>query len=136
MDLQDSVLHAIFERYTPVPKSDQPGPAPPAANQVTQTARVMTLDNFLSFLLSPDNSVLVDETKGVHHDMTQPLSEYYISSSHNTYLSGHQLVGDSTIEGYIRALLHGCRTVESKPFSYWVSIDLDDVSSGHLRWRP
>lgn len=67
-----------------------------------------TLDDFTTFLLSTENAAFGDKV----HDMTRPLSEYYISSSHNTYLVGHQLVGESTIEGYIRALGSGCRSVE------------------------
>ncbi|CAE7160627.1 unnamed protein product [Rhizoctonia solani] len=67
-----------------------------------------TLDDFSAFLLGADNSAFEDRD----HDMTRPLSEYYISSSHNTYLVGHQLVGESTIEGYIRSLGSGCRSVE------------------------
>ncbi|KAG9103442.1 Phospholipase C [Ceratobasidium sp. 370] len=67
-----------------------------------------TLDDFSAFLLSADNAAFGDST----HDMNRPLSEYFISSSHNTYLVGHQLVGESTIEGYIRALECGCRSVE------------------------
>lgn len=73
---------------------------------------VMSLDGFTSFLLSSDNSAFIEQHGKVWHDMTRPLSEYLISSSHNTYLIGHQLVGSSTIEGYIRALLHSCRSVE------------------------
>ena len=72
----------------------------------------LSLEGFTAFLLSTDNSAFSDQDASIHHDMTRPLSEYYISSSHNTYLVGHQLVGDSTIEGYIRALLHSCRSVE------------------------
>lgn len=74
----------------------------------------MSVDGFTSFLLSNDNSPFSDQSGQVWQDMTRPLPEYYISSSHNTYLVGHQLVGTSTIEGYIRALLHSCRSVERK----------------------
>lgn len=72
----------------------------------------LTPDGFTVFLLSTDNSAFTDQDGKTWHDMTRPLSEYYISTSHNTYLVGHQLVGVSTIEGYIRALLHSCRSVE------------------------
>ncbi|KAG5640769.1 hypothetical protein DXG03_007249 [Asterophora parasitica] len=96
--LSPSELQAVFERYS----------EPLSATQT----RAMTLETFTTFLLSPDNSAFLDQHGRVWHDMTRPLSDYYVSSSHNTYLVGHQLVGESTIEGYIRALLHSCRSVE------------------------
>lgn len=87
--------------------------SPNSKHQSTPTPTpILTLDSFTSFLMSADNSAFTDQYSKVWHDMTRPLSDYFIASSHNTYLVGHQLVGVSTIEGYIRALLHSCRSVE------------------------
>ncbi|CAE6470630.1 unnamed protein product [Rhizoctonia solani] len=63
---------------------------------------------FTAYLTSAAN----DSIKAVPEDQTRPLNEYYISSSHNTYLVGHQLYGASTVDGYRNVLLRGCRSVE------------------------
>ncbi|QRW12194.1 phosphatidylinositol-specific phospholipase C [Ceratobasidium sp. AG-Ba] len=72
---------------------------------------------FGAYLISSANDVV----RTIPEDETRPLNEYYISSSHNTYLVGHQLYGASTVEGYRNVLLRGCRSVE---------IDVWDGDSG------
>lgn len=69
---------------------------------------IWSLESLSKFLASPTNNF------SVVHDMTRPISEYFISSSHNTYLVGEQWRGESTVEGYIRVLLADCRCVESE----------------------
>lgn len=73
----------------------------------------MTLEVFNSFLLNTSfNSIVSSREEKVHLDMTQPLSHYYIASSHNTYLEGNQLTGTSSTHQYTRVLQEGCRCVE------------------------
>ena len=45
-------------------------------------------------------------------DRSHPLPEYFISSSHNTYLMAHQLYGTSSADAYEIALNTGSRCVE------------------------
>ncbi|CZT47615.1 probable phosphoinositide-specific phospholipase C [Rhynchosporium secalis] len=46
------------------------------------------------------------------YTLDRPMNEYFISSSHNTYLLGRQVAGQSSVEAYISALNGGCRCVE------------------------
>ncbi|KAM7369873.1 hypothetical protein PAMP_011163 [Pampus punctatissimus] len=72
----------------------------------------MTKDGFLMYLNQEEGSIFNPAHKHVYQDMSQPLNQYYISSSHNTYLMEDQLKGPSSTEAYIRALMKGCRCVE------------------------
>ncbi|CAL8139538.1 unnamed protein product [Orchesella dallaii] len=72
----------------------------------------MSLTAFVKMLLSPRCDIFDNRHKTVYQDMTQPLSHYWIASSHNTYLVGNQLSGASSVEGYVDALKRGCRCVE------------------------
>ncbi|XP_004864641.1 1-phosphatidylinositol 4,5-bisphosphate phosphodiesterase delta-4 isoform X2 [Heterocephalus glaber] len=73
---------------------------------------VLSMDGFLSYLCSKDGDIFNPACLPIYQDMTQPLSHYFINSSHNTYLVRDQLCGQSSVEGYIRALKRGCRCVE------------------------
>lgn len=72
----------------------------------------MSQDAFLRFLLGDDNVVVPMEKYDLSDDMAQPLAHYFINSSHNTYLTGHQLKSPSSVEIYRQVLLSGCRCIE------------------------
>lgn len=54
-------------------------------------------------------------------DLDHPLCHYFIRSSHNSYISGNQLVGNSSIETVVELLLNKVRCIE---------LDLNDGPNG------
>ncbi|KAK3686910.1 hypothetical protein LTR37_019352 [Vermiconidia calcicola] len=106
VDKERPYWEGVFDRYAKPSqhRSSLPG-ATAAAGQ-----RTMNMQGFQNFLTSGYNSPLV-VTKG-EPTLDRPLNEYFISSSHNTYLLGRQVAGASTVEGYIHALIKGCRCIE------------------------
>ncbi|RUS73878.1 hypothetical protein EGW08_018364 [Elysia chlorotica] len=72
----------------------------------------LSQDGFLKFLMSEDNNIIPPDKLDMSEDMDQPLAHYFINSSHNTYLTGHQFTGKSSVEMYHQVLLSGCRCIE------------------------
>ncbi|KRY83656.1 1-phosphatidylinositol 4,5-bisphosphate phosphodiesterase delta-3-A, partial [Trichinella pseudospiralis] len=84
-------------------------------------------------LLSEAGNIVKSEHKVIYQNMEQPLTNYYIYSTHNTYLCGHQLMGDATIEGYILALKKGARLLE---LDIWPGENDLQVTHGHTLVKP
>ncbi|XP_054650538.1 1-phosphatidylinositol 4,5-bisphosphate phosphodiesterase eta-1 isoform X2 [Dunckerocampus dactyliophorus] len=73
---------------------------------------VMGIEGFTSFMRSPTCDIFNPLHNEVNQDMEQPLCNYFIASSHNTYLTGDQLLSHSKTDMYAWVLQSGCRCVE------------------------
>ncbi|XP_021099110.1 1-phosphatidylinositol 4,5-bisphosphate phosphodiesterase eta-2 isoform X2 [Heterocephalus glaber] len=88
----------IIQQFEPCPENQSKG--------------VLGIDGFTNYTRSPAGDIFNPKHHGVHQDMTRPLSHYFITSSHNTYLVGDQLMSQSRADMYARVLQAGCRCVE------------------------
>uniref|UniRef100_A0A8C4E3B0 Phosphoinositide phospholipase C n=1 Tax=Dicentrarchus labrax TaxID=13489 RepID=A0A8C4E3B0_DICLA len=73
---------------------------------------IMGIEGFTSFMRSPTCDIFNPLHHEVNQDMEQPLCNYFIASSHNTYLTGDQLLSHSKTDMYAWVLQSGCRCVE------------------------
>ncbi|NXK93129.1 PLCB2 phosphodiesterase, partial [Formicarius rufipectus] len=91
-------VQSLIEKYEPSGINIQRGQLSP--------------EGMVWFLCGPENNVIALDKLMLYQDMTQPLSHYFINSSHNTYLTAGQFSGISSPEMYRQTLLSGCRCVE------------------------
>ncbi|XP_073528350.1 1-phosphatidylinositol 4,5-bisphosphate phosphodiesterase beta-4 isoform X4 [Phyllobates terribilis] len=73
---------------------------------------LISSDGFCRYLMSDENAPVFLDRLELYQEMEHPLAHYFISSSHNTYLTGRQFGGKSSVEMYRQVLLAGCRCVE------------------------
>ncbi|TRY96330.1 hypothetical protein DNTS_021829 [Danionella cerebrum] len=73
---------------------------------------VLGIEGFTNYMRSPACDVFNPQHNEVNQDMDQPLCNYFIDSSHNTYLTGDQLLSHSKTDMYAWVLQAGCRCVE------------------------
>lgn len=105
---RDPRLNEILHPYAnPARASDLINEYEP--NKFNAQKGLLSLDGFLRYLMSDNNPVMAATKLDICDDMEQPMAHYFINSSHNTYLTGHQLTGKSSVEIYRQALLAGCR---------------------------
>ncbi|KAK1284431.1 Phosphoinositide phospholipase C 2 [Acorus calamus] len=102
------------------------------------------LDSFFRYLFGESNPplspsvgtemVLLPGMEGfvflVHHDMTAPLSHYFIYTGHNSYLTGNQLSSDCSVVPIANALKRGVRGIE---LDMWPNARKNNVDILHGR---
>ncbi|XP_077138749.1 1-phosphatidylinositol 4,5-bisphosphate phosphodiesterase beta-1 [Ranitomeya variabilis] len=96
--LKQEQVQLLIEKYEP--------------NSSLASKGQISVEGFMGYLSGEENGVVPPEKLDLNEDMSQPLSHYFINSSHNTYLTAGQLAGNSSVEMYRQVLLAGCRCVE------------------------
>ncbi|XP_025205231.1 1-phosphatidylinositol 4,5-bisphosphate phosphodiesterase isoform X2 [Melanaphis sacchari] len=81
-------------------------------SEEVKNEKQLSKEGLIRYLMSDENAPVFLDRLDFYMDMDQPLAHYYINSSHNTYLSGRQFGGKSSVEMYRQTLLAGCRCVE------------------------
>ncbi|KAF2319084.1 hypothetical protein GH714_013174 [Hevea brasiliensis] len=89
----------------------------------------LNLEAFFKYLFG-DANLLIDVNRGVHHDMTAPMSHYFIYTGHNSYLTGNQLSSDCSDVPIVNALQRGVRVIE---LDIWPNSTKDNVDVLHGR---
>lgn len=81
----------------------------------------MSFEGFTRYMGSSECLLFNNECGSVYQDMTHPLSDYFISSSHNTYLISDQIMGPSDLWGYVRYLFQFLNSLHFKTLgsSWW-----------------
>lgn len=57
-------------------------------------------NEFLSYMSSPASNAEATVVDPKYRDLSHPMSNYFVSSSHNTYLTGNQLYSESSTDAY------------------------------------
>ncbi|XP_047722839.1 1-phosphatidylinositol 4,5-bisphosphate phosphodiesterase zeta-1 isoform X4 [Prionailurus viverrinus] len=98
LDMSQNIAFEIIQKYEPI--------------EEVKRAHRMSFEGFIRYMGSSECLIFKPDCGRVYQDMTQPLNDYFISSSHNTYLISDQLLGPSDLWGYVSALVKGCRCLE------------------------
>uniref|UniRef100_A0A674NLN6 Phosphoinositide phospholipase C n=1 Tax=Takifugu rubripes TaxID=31033 RepID=A0A674NLN6_TAKRU len=77
-----------------------------------QKQGLLGIDGFTNYMRSPAADIFNPDHYSMNQDMNQPLCNYFIASSHNTYLTGDQLMSQSRVDMYAWVLQAGCRCIE------------------------
>uniref|UniRef100_A0A8C3SHZ9 Phosphoinositide phospholipase C n=1 Tax=Chelydra serpentina TaxID=8475 RepID=A0A8C3SHZ9_CHESE len=98
IDADEAIASELIAKYEPI--------------EEVQRKKQMSFEGFLRYMNSKDCLIYKRDHTIVYQNMSYPLRDYFISSSHNTYLISDQLIGPSHLWGYSSALMKGCRCLE------------------------
>ncbi|EOD16310.1 hypothetical protein EMIHUDRAFT_102904 [Emiliania huxleyi CCMP1516] len=83
-----------------------------AMQSIANSPDRLSFEHFALLIVSAQNKAASPALLNKAHDISRPISEYWIAASHNTYLVGHQLTSDASAKMYSRQLIQGCRCLE------------------------